>query len=423
MRLCPCVLGFAALFLIGACAQQQAVEPATGAWVGTITTEGNVTTVVNESGSVWGGRASLVEELSIGVESGPDEYMFGEIAGIYATDDEIYVIDGQKPAVRVYDFEGRHLRDLGGAGEGPGEYRRPTYVTGTEDGTIHVMSRRNQRLNLYGPEPGAVDSWPLSRWIQCCIRPFVVAPGGAVWVEIGVLNEERLDFDPGMQMHGPDGPIGDPLMVPEFEYERWTYRRNGREIEAVQYAPGIVWAIAPPGLLVAGASDRYRFEIHSPEGTVTVVEKQADPVELIDPELEYARLSMERHQEVDFVWNGRIPSHKPVYWFFLPTHSGEIWVFREGKAEPIPDCDPTEPGASPAGGMAPRPKRCFTAPQRVDVFEIEGRYLGEIDLSGLPTHIVHSYIRGDTVVTTSQDDMGTIMVKRYRLVLPGEQEQ
>ena len=28
-----------------------------GNWVGTITTEGDVTTVINESGSVWGGTA------------------------------------------------------------------------------------------------------------------------------------------------------------------------------------------------------------------------------------------------------------------------------------------------------------------------------------------------------------------------------
>jgi hypothetical protein len=30
-------------------------------WAGTISTQGNVTTVVNESGSVWGGVATIVE--------------------------------------------------------------------------------------------------------------------------------------------------------------------------------------------------------------------------------------------------------------------------------------------------------------------------------------------------------------------------
>ena len=38
-----------------ACATQEPATDTDGTWVGTITTEGNVTTVVNESGSVWEG--------------------------------------------------------------------------------------------------------------------------------------------------------------------------------------------------------------------------------------------------------------------------------------------------------------------------------------------------------------------------------
>ncbi|MCH7824022.1 MAG: hypothetical protein IH849_04410 [Acidobacteria bacterium] len=76
---CPSVLS------LTACAtQEEAVDPE-GTWVGTITTEGDVTTVVTESGSVWGGTATLVEEASIGVEAGADEYMFGSVAGIWIT--------------------------------------------------------------------------------------------------------------------------------------------------------------------------------------------------------------------------------------------------------------------------------------------------------------------------------------------------
>ena len=56
-----------ALILAVACSPESPDSSGDGTWVGTITTEGNVTTVVNESGSVWGGTATLVEEASIGV--------------------------------------------------------------------------------------------------------------------------------------------------------------------------------------------------------------------------------------------------------------------------------------------------------------------------------------------------------------------
>ena len=98
-----------ALCLVAAgCASEVAVER-DGDWQGTITTEGNVTTVVNESGSVWGGMARLVEEASIGVASGPEEYMLVQVSALYATDTEIYVLDSGASRVRVYDLTGKHL--------------------------------------------------------------------------------------------------------------------------------------------------------------------------------------------------------------------------------------------------------------------------------------------------------------------------
>ncbi len=69
-----------------ACGPQESSTDAAGTWVGTITTEGDVTTVVNESGSVWGGVATLVEEVSIGLETGDVPYLFGRV-GDSASDD------------------------------------------------------------------------------------------------------------------------------------------------------------------------------------------------------------------------------------------------------------------------------------------------------------------------------------------------
>jgi hypothetical protein len=110
------------LTVLAACSPGSVDIPTDDAWVGTITTEGNVTTVVTEAGSVWGGAARLVEEASIGVDVGPEKYMFGYIHGIYATDEEVFILDTQVPVLRVYDYAGRHLRDIGGPGGGPARW-------------------------------------------------------------------------------------------------------------------------------------------------------------------------------------------------------------------------------------------------------------------------------------------------------------
>jgi hypothetical protein len=115
----------AVLLLATACSADVPESQADGTWVGTITTEGNVTTVVNEAGSVWGGNARLVEELSIGDETGEEPYLFGEVRSLGATRDRIYVLERRLALVRVYDMSGAHLFDIGGEGQGPGEFNRP----------------------------------------------------------------------------------------------------------------------------------------------------------------------------------------------------------------------------------------------------------------------------------------------------------
>ncbi len=171
--------GIAAALLVATSAACASPAPDAGSsadWVGTITTEGNVTTVVNESGSVWGGTAQLVEEMSIGVDIGDDEYMFGGIRNIYATDEHIYLTDSQVSAVRVYDTDGQFVRSIGnGPGQGPGEYESPTLVNGTTDGTIFVYDARLRRLTAYDRAGATIDTWMVDDE-SCCAWRMSVSP-------------------------------------------------------------------------------------------------------------------------------------------------------------------------------------------------------------------------------------------------------
>ncbi|MXX79056.1 MAG: hypothetical protein F4Z33_08930, partial [Gemmatimonadales bacterium] len=81
---------------------------------------GDTVVVRTLSGSVWGGDAALVPELSIGEVEGPDEYLFGRIGSIAVDDDRnVYVFDQQAREVRMFGPEGGYVRTLGGPGQGP----------------------------------------------------------------------------------------------------------------------------------------------------------------------------------------------------------------------------------------------------------------------------------------------------------------
>ena len=120
-----------------------------GEWVGERTVVGDVTTVVNISGSVWGGKARLVEEISIGSLDGDDDDLLGRIRSITCDGERIFVLDDTVPVVRVYDLNGQHLTDFGRDGDGPGEFRRPrSMAINPADGTLFVRDGQNSRINI-----------------------------------------------------------------------------------------------------------------------------------------------------------------------------------------------------------------------------------------------------------------------------------
>jgi len=408
--------------LAAACVSSDDASSTAGTWVGTITTEGNVTTVVNESGSVWGGAATLVEEASIGVAVGPEEYMLGEIAGLYATEDEIYVLEQSASKVRVYDLAGNHLRSFGHAGQGPGELGRyPRSISVGSDGRIYVADLANRRINIYSREGETAGELPLPARSAPLMAPMVFADDEGIWFAVRVPTEDGSSARTGFQVQTADGPVGDPFLVPEIDYERLFIRVQGRDVGSVPFAPQVAATFSYDRALIAGASDRYEFRMIHPTGETVLVERYWDPAPVTSEEAEYWRrfmLAGFRGIEVD--WNGEnIPDHKPAFMQFLPAASGEVWVLRQGGGG-SGECD-LEPEEASTSGFDQDIIACLYPNLFFDVFGRDGRYLGSVEGLQLNAN-AFPFINGETVIAPFQDDVGTIMVKRYRLVLPEDGE-
>jgi len=402
------------------------VDPLGGEWRGTFTTEGNVTTVVNESGSVWGGTAKLVEEASIGVDRGEDPYMFGEVSGVFVSDTHIYVVDRQTPRVRMYSLAGEYVRDIGREGQGPGEYTRPGIVRGDEAGRLFVQDHGGHRFNVYSVDGDLLDTW--SADFVCCAFPMVMAPDGLLWFPVFHGPPRSGVPELAAQGYGPDGLV-DPLRLPrEPEFKRAEIkvelRGPGRIDWPVPFTPRFTWNIAYSGAIVAGASDRYRFEIQSADGSTLIVEHYGEPAPIIAAEAEWYRrqyvASLRRiTTSPGWNWDGaEMPGTKPAFFEIIPTLSGDIWVARQGPGERMTECteDPMESGEEAID------QPCWRDTWIIDAFGGDGRYLGEIErIRNFWPLAANTFVRGDVVVAAVEDEAATIMVKRYRLVLPGEE--
>ena len=395
-------------------------------WSGSITTEGNVTTVVNEAGSVWGGAATMVEEASIGVDAGADEYMLGSVSGVHATDELIFVVDDQVPAVRVYDLDGTHVRDLGGEGQGPGEFTRPAMIAVDARGRVFVADTSLDRINVYSMDGGLLDTWPAPD-VWCCATAMAPAPDGSLWAPAIVRNETTGEARRGLRQLGPDGPIGevrwpDEPDPPDIEV-RVPVRGNPFTI-AVPFSPGITWNLTSAGDIVIGASDDYRFEIQRTDGGVLAVQRVYSPVAVGADEADWRRrlfvagirADLGRFGADTWEWDGaEMPPSKPAFSQLIPAASGEIWVDREGPSVHDPDCvadpDPTDPDTF----RTP----CWRGTELLDAFDAEGRFLGAVEVPpGMWVSPSILHVRGDQVVGVVEDELGTIRVKRWRLVPP-----
>ena len=113
------------------------------------------------------------------------------------------------------------------------------------------------------------------------------------------------------------------------------------------------------------------------------------------------------------------PSHKPAFEKLVPDENGRVWVIRPGPGIRLPDCNEN---ASDADEFSDNP--CWSDSVLLDVFDEQGRYLGAVEMPeefyGMTPRFIRGrpFIRGDIMIVAVEDELGTIKVKRYRLVLP-----
>ena len=84
-------------------------------------------------------RLVFKEELTIGVEEGDEEYMFGNRVYFNVDlDGNFYVNDWDKKCIRKFDPDGKYLLTIGGPGQGPGEFQNVWFPRFDKDNHMYV---------------------------------------------------------------------------------------------------------------------------------------------------------------------------------------------------------------------------------------------------------------------------------------------
>lgn len=174
--------------------------------------------------------------------------------------------------------------------------------------------------------------------------------------------------------------------------------------------------MSPLGEMVSGYSAEYRLRIDRLNGSTMIIERECEPVPFIAEERQWYRGRVVASIQLGspgFRWTGRdIPTRKPFFDSFVPDRDGRIWVIRNGPGIRL-ESGNTDPEAPQDFERDPLWRQTFSA----DVFDPEGRFLGNLELPEGFRATPRPYIEGETVIAVVEGGDGVLSVKRFRLVV------
>ncbi|HEV2148996.1 MAG TPA: 6-bladed beta-propeller [Longimicrobiaceae bacterium] len=369
---------------------------AAGRWEGTVDTlPGGAVRVQNPEHGIWkaGEGWMLVEELRIGSAEVDGPELFGQVAALTVDPlGRIYVLDDQAKEVRVFDARGKHVRSFGRKGGGPGEFESPGSLDWDPQGHLWIVDQSNARFSVFDTAGAFVTShrrrggfsmvpWPGGLDAQGRVYDAAMLPGGTLF-RTGLV---RLDeqFEPA-----------DTFRTPEYEQAAFFYKDEKgttRMSAAVPFSPAQTSRLDREGHLWIGTTDRYRLHRITIAGDTTrIVERPFTPVAVSSNEKDEAVKNLkwftDQGGKID---PSRIPGKKPAFTGFQVDEEGYLWVW--------PAVAEGEEGSV------------------IDVFDPEGRYLGQIRSEAKIGARGRFVVRGDRLYTVVTDELEVPYVVRYRI--------
>lgn len=147
-------------------------KPESG-WKGSIDVVDGVTFVKNPKEGLWdsddGSKVTLITEKQIGMDDGPDEFLFVFLIDIAVNSKgDIYVSDRQLNEIRKFDKNGNYLSSLGRPGQGPGEFQSVSKISVNSRDEMIAFDSMMERISIFSDKGDLLETTKkliLDSWI------------------------------------------------------------------------------------------------------------------------------------------------------------------------------------------------------------------------------------------------------------------
>jgi len=200
---------------------------------------------------------TAVEELRLG-SLNDTAFSLTRVGGFTVGDDgTIYVGQPQDGVVRVFSPTGQPLGELGGPGEGPGEFGRVSSL-GLLGDTLYVTDNATQRITLFSRDGVLLGTRPAPQ-VQLgpnliSMPPFMILPGGRAIMSPAVASATPEATVPSFPqvLIDDQGRVVDTLGHRSREHMSAVFERAGSYMSTFQpFADGNILTFNPSPLLTA----------------------------------------------------------------------------------------------------------------------------------------------------------------------------
>lgn len=361
----------------------------------TVTDSAGVRLTVSEEAGLVFAELDSVPEISLGGPDATGPTEFSRIQGVHVDrEGRLWVADGQSGELRIFEPDGSWWKTRGGRGEGPGEFVRIRLLGAAPGDTVLLADGAIDRLTVFSPDGEFVRTEPVPSSDRPAPRLFDVFGDGsalgqlprivpAASLEGGqVLTDsvELVRVTLGTAANRAYGSAEGPLWI-------WT----GRNQVPIAFTTSASFAAAGDrAYLVAGPDFRIRVIDGGGLREVFAVDRAPRPVGRADLESyrafvrEYVPEPM-RPDHLSAMDHDLRPDVLPAYDRVLVSADGHVWA------------------------QIYEPE--IAAPHDWDVFDAEGRFLGQVRVW---TGLYPMVITDRAVVGVWRDSLGVEHVRAYR---------
>ena len=339
-------------------------------------------------------RLSSEPILTIGELDGPEEYLLFQVSGArQLSNGNIVIANAGTGELRFYDPNGRHVRSIGGEGDGPGEFRSMGEPWPLGSDSIAIWDSRNARLTVFDIDGEFGRSFRLDP-ITDALRP---SPQG-------ILADNALLVSAAVRREGqrPEGISQDSILYSRYSLEgahmATFIRRQGhwyilRDLGGGMSGGGQLINWPNPTATVFGerwyygSAESWEIGVYSADGALTRLYRRDKPNRIFTEEKRDEGPESSSAQ-VLFTITMPTPETFPAYRSFKVSDDGSLWV---------------------ENFIVPNEQPSWA------VFREDGRFLGDVET---PIGAQVTHIGDDFVLVIWEDELEVQQVQMYELIKP-----